>query len=542
MKNLNEEAEILSHDEKIQLNSGSGNNPGENVNSHNSTQLEVNNSNQNNNIDISNYGNNNNKKYHITMNNNTVNHMNRHGINVHQHQHHQHNHDFSNPRFLYYYALGYLKYGDFFIQKFFSGVTSSLDMAIRNSSFSPAVKNLIHSKQIFLLIYIINIQYLLSSVEKITFLNFLNQNTRTLMILSIILLYLHYFFFNQKLFIEKDEELEKFIMKRNPQISKGKCEECGLLKIMRSSHCVFCDKCVKKFQLHSDWFNICIGANNELLYAITLFFINLYFFVSNLILWYYIIFRTDLLSYLAFIFTLFALAGIYITFISGRFLYKLLFECLFVNLTWYEKNNIRRLNYLFRDPYGRSVFNPFNKGIQRNLEEMLINMFDINIYNDYKNYNCQDLSELIEEDKTKKEEEEFNSFDDMASFRLMIRLVEHFDPLITSKENIYKFVDGKEIINWNRLMLFTVFDIINSPFKDMMVKQAKYHIEQRENFLKEKNKNMKREEDEKIDESENNEDNKEGNKEKINEDNKEESKEDKEDKEHEEKNMGEKRE
>ena len=195
MKNLNEEAEILSHDEKIQLNSGSGNNPGENVNIHNSTQLEVNNSNQNNNIDISNYGNNNNKKYHITMNNNTVNHMNKHGINVHQHQHHQHNHDFSNPRFLYYYALGYLKYGDFFIQKFFSGVTSSLDMAIRNSSFSPAVKNLIHSKQIFLLIYIINIQYLLSSVEKITFLNFLNQNTRTLMILSIILLYLHYFFF-----------------------------------------------------------------------------------------------------------------------------------------------------------------------------------------------------------------------------------------------------------------------------------------------------------------------------------------------------------
>ncbi len=540
MKNLNEEAEILSHDEKIQLNSGSGNNPGENVNSHNSTQLEVNNSNQNNNIDISNYGNNNNKKYHITMNNNTVNHMNRHGINVHQHQHHQHNHDFSNPRFLYYYALGYLKYGDFFIQKFFSGVTSSLDMAIRNSSFSPAVKNLIHSKQIFLLIYIINIQYLLSSVEKITFLNFLNQNTRTLMILSIILLYLHYFFFNQKLFIEKDEELEKFIMKRNPQISKGKCEECGLLKIMRSSHCLFCDKCVKKFQLHSDWFNICIGANNELLYAITLFFINLYFFVSNLILWYYIIFRTDLLSYLAFIFTLFALAGVYITFISGRFLYKLLFECLFVNLTWYEKNNIRRLNYLFRDPYGRSVFNPFNKGIQRNLEEMLINMFDINIYNDYKNYNCQDLSELIEEDKTKKEEEEFNSFDDMASFRLMIRLVEHFDPLITSKENIYKFVDGKEIINWNRLMLFTVFDIINSPFKDMMVKQAKYHIEQRENFLKEKNKNMKKEEDEKIDESENNEDNKEDNKEKIKEGNKEESKEDKEDKEYEEKNMGEK--
>jgi len=535
MKNLNEETEIFSHDEKIQLNSNSANAQGESVNSQNSTQLGINNSNQINKIDILNYGKNNNKKYHITIDNNNINHMNRHGINIHQH--HQHNHDFSNPRFLYYYALGYVKYGDFYIQKFFSGVTSSLDMAIKNSSFNPAVKNLIHSKQIFLLIYIINIQYLLSSVEKITFLNFLNQNTRTFMILSIILLYLHYFFLSQRLFIEKDEELEKFIIKRNPQITKGKCEECGLIKIMRSSHCYFCDKCVKKFHLHSDWFNICIGSNNELLYAITLFFINLYFFVSNLIFWYYIIFRTDLLSYLAFLFTLFAIAGIYITFISGRFLYKLIFDCLFVNLTWYEKNNIRRLNYLFRDPYGRAVFNPFNKGIQRNLEEMLINMFDINIYNDYKNYNCQDLSELIEEDKTKKEEEQFNSFDDMSSFRLMLRLVEHFDPLITSKENIYKFVDGKEIINWNRLMLFTVFDIINSPFKDMMVKQAKYHVEQRENFLKEKNKNMKKEEDEKIDDSENNEDNKEDNKEELKEDNKEESKEDNE---NEEKNMSEK--
>ena len=184
------------------------------------------------------------------------------------------------------------------------------------------------------------------------------------------------------------------------------------------------------------------------------------------------------------------------------------------NLTWYEKNNIRRLNYLFRDPYGRSVFNPFNKGIQRNLEEMLINMFDINIYNDYKNYNCQDLSELIEEDKTKKEEEEFNSFDDMASFRLMIRLVEHFDPLITSKDNIYKFVDGKEIINWNRCLLFTIFDIINSPMKDAMIKQAKYYIEQNEASIRERDKkinndkNQEINKDEKIDEKDNSEDNK----------------------------------
>ena len=325
-------------------------------------------------------------------------------------------------------------------------------------------------------------------------------------------------------------------------MKKGKCEHCDILKIVRSVHCMFCDKCVKKYHMHSDWFNICIGANNDLLYAISLLFINIYFFITNLIYWYYIIFRNDLLSYLTYIFCLFAIAGIYIIYNSGKFLYKFIFECLFVNITLYEKNNGRRINYLFSDPSGRYLFNPFNKGIQRNLEEMLINMFDINIYNDYKNIYCQNLSEIIEEDNGNNGgEEEFDPFDEISSFKLMIQLVEHFDPLISSKGNIYKFVDGKEIINWNRLIVFTVFDIINSPFKDIMVKQAKYFIEQRENFLKERNKNIKKEEDEKMDENENNEENKKDNKEEINEDNKEDNKEDKDDKENEEKNMIEKR-
>ena len=539
MKNLNEEAERLSLDEKIQINTNSTNTQGQNIN----TQLEVKNSNQSNNIEVSNNQNNNTDRgFHLKFNNHYMNQMNMHAMN-HQHQHyHGHQHDFSNPRFLYYCVLGYLKYVDLRIQKFFTGVTSSMDLAITNSTFSPVIKKLIHAKQIFLIVYIINLQYLLSTVEKITFLNFLNQNARTFMLLSIILLYLHYFFYNQKLFIEKDEEIEKFILKRNPQMKKGKCEHCDILKIVRSVHCMFCDKCVKKYHMHSDWFNICIGANNDLLYAISLLFINIYFFITNLIYWYYIIFRNDLLSYLIYIFCLFAIAGIYIIYNSGKFLYKFIFECLFVNITLYEKNNGRRINYLFSDPSGRYLFNPFNKGIQRNLEEMLINMFDINIYNDYKNIYCQNLSEIIEEDNGNNGgEEEFDPFDEISSFKLMIQLVEHFDPLISSKGNIYKFVDGKEIINWNRLMVFTVFDIINSPFKDIMVKQAKYFIEQRENFLKERNKNIKKEEDEKMDENENNEENKKNNKEEINEDNKEDNKEDKDDKENEEKNMIEKR-
>ena len=102
-----------------------------------------------------------------------------------------------------------MRYGNFIIQKSFTSLASTLDMAIRNSSFNPNIKNLIHAKQILLIIYILNIQYLISSVEKITFLYFLNQNSRTFMLLSLIILYLHYFFLNKRLFTEKDEELLK---------------------------------------------------------------------------------------------------------------------------------------------------------------------------------------------------------------------------------------------------------------------------------------------------------------------------------------------
>ena len=512
MKNMNEEAEKLSLEEKNMNQNNNGN--------------ELNMINQETKIDVTPQNDNQpNRKFHFTMSNHNFHHMQmrqhmnsdmgpmNHPYLPYQHQHqHQHQHDFSNPKYLYNYILNLLKYANMRIQHTFSSLTNSLDMTLQNSGLNVFLKGYVHSKQVFLLIYIFNIQYLLSVVDKISFLNFLNQNTKVFMILSVILLYIHYYFFRKKLFIEKDEELEKFVMKRNPQLKKGRCEECTTLKTMRSNHCLYCNKCVKKFHLHSDWFNICIGANNELVYAIALFFINLYFFISNIIFWYYILIRSDLLSYLTFVFTIFGLVGIYVIYISGKFLYQYIFECLFINLTWWEKLSQRRLTYLFGDNGQRSYFNPFNKGIQRNLEEMLINMFDIDIYSEYKNFNSQNLSEIIEENdnNANNEEEKFDIFNDIQNFKLMLKLVEHFDPLISSKGNIHKFVDGKEIINWNRLYIYTIFEVINSPFKDMLLKQAKFVIERNEAFMREQNNriNNEKKEDEKIDEKENKEESK----------------------------------
>ena len=60
-------------------------------------------------------------------------------------------------------------------------------------------------------------------------------------------------------------------------------------------------------------------------------------------------------------------------------------------------------------------------------------------------------------------------------------------------------------------MIFTVFDIINSPYKDAMVKEAKFFIGRYEAFNKSKeNQNINaQKEDEKIDEQEKKEENKE---------------------------------
>ena len=409
-------------------------------------------------------------------------------FNPHSHHNHMHMHMHEENTFDRYrrYILVYTKYINMRIQMLFEGLTNTIDSTIQKAKLHPLIKRFLHSKQILLIIYMINIQYLLSSVEKISFLNALNRQTLRFMIFSVIGLNVHYYFFRNKLYVEKDEELERFISSRNPEIKKGSCEECQVLRICRSFHCQFCGKCVKKFQLHSGWFNICIGANNELLYALALLFVNLYLLCSNLIFWYYVLVKYNLLNYLFLLFFLFALAGVYINFNSLSFLYSFIVENLFKNLSYFESKYGRRLTYLWRDERRMFFFNPFDKGIQRNLEEMIVNLFDVDIYSGYKSFASQNLDEIIEDEKPNENEEneQNNFFNDIIAYKLMLKITEHFDPFVTSKGHVYKFVDGNEIINWNRLIIFTPFDIINCPFKDSMIKNTKMMIERREMYLK----------------------------------------------------------
>ena len=541
MSNTNEEIEKLSHGEETHFDSNHGfnkieyhHNMNNNINTGemNQNQNIINNQNMNSgagNFQLHNHlqnaGNQNNNQYFYKF---KYNNQNNNFIHNHQHgpqcQCHHHQQKQKLPKFLLMLALRYVYMVNEIIVRFFTSICVSFDTFIMKSNFPPILKRILHTQQILLLIYIFNIQYLLSFIEGIRFLVSLNKISLYLMILSTAGLYCHYYYFKDRLFLQKDDEIEKFICKRNPQIEEnGKCERCNILKVMRSNHCFYCNKCVIKYHFHSDWYNICIGACNELIYAITLTFTNLYFVITNIIFWFYILIRPDILYYLVLVFLLFAIIGLYILFNILKSYKSFILDNLLANLTVYESKMSRRLTYLWSIDR-ISLFNPFDKGIQRNLEELWINFLDIDIYADYKNYASQNLGEVFDDEKD--EEEDPNDFYNIGGFKLILKLSDHVDPFVSSKGNIYKFVDGKEIINWNRLMVFTAFDVINSPFKDMMIKRAKFSLNEykkRELYMKmaelmEKNKE-KDEDNEDNEENEKDEDNKDNEKDEDNKDN-----------------------
>ena len=92
--------------------------------------------------------------------------------------------------------------------------------------------------------------------------------------------------------------------------------------------------------------------------------------------------------------------------------------------------NQRRLTYLWKGDQMNSLFNPFDKGLKRNLEEMLVNLFDVNIYSEYKNLSWHnDLSEIIDDEKIQKPKDEYYIYNEFNAFKMMLKLSEHFVPI-----------------------------------------------------------------------------------------------------------------
>jgi hypothetical protein len=325
---------------------------------------------------------------------------------------------------------------------------------------------------------------------------------------------------NENMYITRHEELEKFILSKNPELSNNQCPECKITRCMRSQHCNLCNHCVAKFELHSDWFHICIGSLNYLPYILILIFLNFYYISAfvNITFQVFILGRNHKFydfkgKELAFHFWI--ILVFYISIKLFSYTYDLIKMSVIKNLTDHEGYNWRRLPYLWRS-MRKDYFNPFDKGVKGNVKEMWIGFVNpeiklvdrINLkVNSNQNLNETiggdlDSSVLIldhceknenfenfekntkNSENSEKYTENFENFEkNTKNFQNCEKYTENkneknfdknFEPFITKDCNVvYRQYSGTidDFINWNRVRFYTIFDLKNSPFREVVIKQ-----------------------------------------------------------------------
>lgn len=362
----------------------------------------------------------------------------------------------------------YLKFGNDTVTGVFENITSSFDQIIANSDCPSLIKRLLHAKQILITLFILNNHFLLTRINPILLLRL--PFYLVLIAISILLWFSHSY--RKRGIITYDESLEQFIIERNPELRKNFCQTCKIIKPMRSQHCCYCEVCIAKFDFHSDWFNLCIGAYNGLVYLMTMSVIFVYFTVSFVLL-IYDIFLSNKCVGNELIYHIWLLIFSIIVFKSTYFFY-IHIKCLMRNLTQYEYNNQRRLQYLYQDT-SRDFFNPFDKGTSLNLSEMLFSFL-----NEEMTIPEPEIQVEIGSDKQNQKEDEpikLNSDDytskNLNAYQKMIQLNKPFQPFISKEGYVYRRVNGfSDIINWNKIRLYTIFDLENSTFRELLLKQA----------------------------------------------------------------------
>lgn len=366
-----------------------------------------------------------------------------------------------------------LKMGNEYITEFVNGSTSSFDLIISNSDFHPLVKRILHAKQILFIVFIVNTHFLLNSVLIPHGLSLSLTISLILMILSIAVLVGHSYF-TKSLYLDKDQDVENFIVNKNPELKKNMCSQCDVIKTMRCMHCYHCNKCILKYNFHSDWFNICIGASNELLYLITFLFVMIYFTIVLITFIYDIFFNGDNNEGVQFQLHLWFIIFCYVFYCGGYFYYELIKNSL-RNLTMYEYKNQRHLTYLFKD-YSKALYNPFDKGASLNIKEMLINTLPFFDKKEPKVINGNIPLPSDEENsinpQPEQQAQDVEMQGELGAFKMFIELNREYPPFSSVNGHIVKKIKEGEMINWNIIRIYTIFDIENCPFKNILVSQA----------------------------------------------------------------------
>ena len=382
---------------------------------------------------------------------------------------------------------GIFHWAEEYLLEFFNGTVSSFDMIIANSDFNPHIKRLLHAKQLLFLVFVLNTLYLLTSLDNSSFITYCIYISLLGMIIAISMLIIHSYV-TESLYLKKDEELEKYVSEKNPEIKNNYCHCCDLIKCMRSFHCMYCNKCVIKFNFHSDWFNLCVGGSNELLYIITFSLVLLFLSICLLILMYDIVLTNkcnggQLTYHLWFI-----IYG-YIYFSAIRF-YREFIQNSLKNLTMYEAKGQRRITYLYKD-FSKEYFNPFDKGVAENLKEMWINFYDmfskdtrpkiVNGNIPLPSDEEADINMNQQNNETKMNQLKMQG--ELGAFKIFLELNKDSPPFSSSLGHIYKKIEEGEIVNWNVIRIYTIFDIANCPFKHLLVQQAEENIKKYESMM-----------------------------------------------------------
>lgn len=409
-----------------------------------------------------------------------------------------------------------LKLVDDLIYQIYSTFVGNFDLTINDMELSKFFKNILHTRQIlFFYIFFGNFWMVYSNIKLNNNLTIneseISTHEKNLIMIKTILyltcmisfsitLFLTFYlkikdFSNMKIRIYN--ELEQYILLKNKELKKNVCHVCKVVRCMRSFHCNYCNRCVTKFELHSNWFNTCVGSENNLVYVSIIFFLCIFliFCLFNYFLQIFVIDRDSLLYdfksklfYLHFWFSL----TFYLAYKLIRYANDIIRRGLFFNLTQNERINWIRFPYLWRNA-SKEFFNPFDRGVWNNIKDVWASWRNkeldiserINI-DLIKNENLN-VSETISSDKTiinlnsteddfvllnnescgeKKEQNKLTKESEICVNKLK------FDYFVTSDEKVcyqtYDPINIRTAINWNRMRLYTLFDLINSPFRKLI--------------------------------------------------------------------------
>ncbi|CAD8066940.1 unnamed protein product [Paramecium sonneborni] len=143
------------------------------------------------------------------------------------------------------------------------------------------------------------------------------------------------------------------------KMNRNICVLCSIPKVFRSQHCLYCQKCIKKWEFHSMQFNTCIGLYNYLFLVLYLFFWTLYCFA--ILRQFTLEERKQQKSFFDLVVIIINIQQIY--YFGQQYLLCLL--RISYNITPSELGQWRRYAYLWANERGMFA-NPFDKGIINN--------------------------------------------------------------------------------------------------------------------------------------------------------------------------------